>query len=98
MFYYSVVTGWTLKYFVASVTAGAPSDPEAYWAAYSTSVWQPILYHVVAVLAGTTIVARGVVGGIERANKLLFGFGLFILTDMPSIRYVSTWRNASQDG
>ena len=83
MFYYSVVTGWTLKYFVASVTTGSPDDPAAYWAEYSISVWQPIRYdhdrrhdhrrgfHIVAVLAGTTIVARGVVRGIERANKVL---------------------------
>ena len=71
MFYYSVVTGWTLKYFVASVTTGSPDDPAAYWAEYSISVWQPILFHIVAVLAGTTIVARGVVRGIERANKVL---------------------------
>ena len=78
MFYYSVVTGWTLKYFIASVTAGAPADPEAYWAAYSVSVWQPILFHVFAVLIGTTIVARGIVGGIERANKLLIP-ALFLL-------------------
>ena len=78
MFYYSVVTGWTLKYFVASVTGGAPRDPEAYWAAYSTSIWQPIMFHVLAVLAGVTIVARGVVGGIERANKLLIP-ALFVL-------------------
>ena len=78
MFYYSVVTGWTLKYFVASVTAGAPDDPEAYWAAYSVSVWQPILFHILAVLAGAMIVARGVVSGIERANKLLIP-ALFVL-------------------
>ena len=71
MFYYSVVTGWTLKYFVASVTTGSADDPAAYWAEYSISVWQPILFHIVAVLAGTTIVARGVVRGIERANKVL---------------------------
>jgi len=71
MFYYSVVTGWTLKYFVASLIAGSPSDPGAYWSEYSVSVWQPILFHIVAVIAGVTIVARGVVGGIERANKVL---------------------------
>ena len=88
MFYYSVVTGWTLKYFVASVTAGAPRDPEAYWAAYSTSVWQPIMFHVLAVLAGITIVARGVVSGIERANKLLIP-ALFVLLLVAVVRSVT---------
>ena len=71
MFYYSVVTGWALKYFVTSMTTGIPDNPAAYWATYSISVWQPILFHIVAILAGTTIVARGVVGGIERVNKVL---------------------------
>ena len=71
MFYYSVVTGWTLKYFVASATGGMAEDPAAYWDAYSNSVWQPILFHVAAIALGGVIVARGIVGGIERANKLL---------------------------
>ena len=88
MFYYSVVTGWMLKYFVASVTAGAPRDPEAYWAAYSTSVWQPIMFHVLAVLAGITIVARRVVSGIERANKLLIP-ALFVLLLVAVVRSVT---------
>ena len=39
MFYYSVVTGWTLKYFVVSVTGGVPSDSSAFWTTYSASVW-----------------------------------------------------------
>ena len=71
MFYYSVVTGWTLKYFVASATGGVAEDAAAYWEAYSSSVWQPILFHVAAIALGGVIVSRGVVGGIERANKLL---------------------------
>ena len=53
MFYYSVVTGWALKYFTAALaghlTSGA--DPGAYWETYSASVWQPILLHVAAIAA-----------------------------------------------
>ena len=71
MFYYSVVTGWTLKYFVASVTGGVAEDAAAYWEAYSSSVWQPILFHIAAIALGGVIVTRGMVRGIERANKLL---------------------------
>ena len=78
MFYYSVVTGWTLKYFVASATIGLPDDPGRYWDVYSTSVWQPILFHVAAVLLGATIVSRGIIGGIERANRVLIPT-LFVL-------------------
>ena len=78
MFYYSVVTGWTLKYFVASITGATAVNSAAYWEAYSASVWQPILFHIAAVVLGGTIVARGIVGGIERANKLLIPT-LFVL-------------------
>ena len=81
MFYYSVVTGWTLKYFVATLESGFLDDPAAYWASYSTSIWQPILFHVVAVTVAACVVARGLLGGIERANRLLIPtlFGLLVL-------------------
>lgn len=72
LFYYSVVTGWTLKYFIAAATGRLDvSEPGKYWAAYSTSVWEPILYHVVSVAIGASIIGRGVAAGIERANRLL---------------------------
>ena len=50
MFYYSVVTGWMLKYFVAAMSGDLGAvDAAGYWDAYSTSVWQPVLFHVMAV-------------------------------------------------
>ena len=81
MFYYSVVTGWTLKYFVASLTTGIPQDSASHWATYSESVWQPVLFHLAAVAMGALIVSRGIVAGIERANRFLIPvlFGLLIL-------------------
>ena len=79
MFYYSVVTGWMLKYFVTALGGGlGAADPAAYWDAYSTSVWQPVLFHVAAVSGGGLVVARGVTGGIERANRILIPL-LFVL-------------------
>ena len=79
MFYYSVVTGWMLKYFVAAVSGDlAAADAAAYWDAYSTSVWQPVLFHVLAVAGAGFVVARGVTGGIERANRVLIPL-LFVL-------------------
>ena len=79
MFYYSVVTGWTLKYFVAAVTGELTgADTAAYWEHYSASIWQPIGFHVVAVAVAAGIVARGITGGIERANKVLIPM-LFLL-------------------
>ncbi len=79
MFYYAVVTGWALKFFVAAATGDlAGVDSAAYWETYSASVWQPILFHVVAVVAGSVIVARGLTGGIVRANSILIP-ALFVL-------------------
>ena len=88
MFYYSVVTGWTLKYFLTSVTGGVGPDAAGYWEAYSTSVWQPVLFHVAATLIGVAIVARGVVRGIERANKILIPT-LFVLLFVAVARAVT---------
>jgi NSS family neurotransmitter:Na+ symporter len=88
MFYYSVVTGWTLKYFLTSVTGGVGPDAAGYWEAYSTSVWQPVLFHVAATLIGVAIVARGVIRGIERANKILIPT-LFVLLFVAVARAVT---------
>ena len=72
LFYYTVVTGWALKYFVLSLTGGIQGgSAAAYWATYSTSIWQPICFHLTSVGIGAYIIQRGVVGGIERANRIL---------------------------
>ena len=88
LFYYSVVTGWTLKYFLAAsmgqITAG---DPTAYWSGYVGSVWQPILFHAASVLIGAWVIHRGVVRGIEAANKILIPalFALLIVAVVRSL-------------
>ena len=80
LFYYSVVTGWTLKYVVASVTGGIDGlRAEEYWLRYSGSIWEPLAFHSVSVLAAAAIIRRGVVAGIERANKVLIPMLLFLL-------------------
>ena len=72
LFYYSVVTGWTLKYFTATVLGSLPgAAAEEYWTAYSTSVWQPLAFQIAAVLMAAAVIRRGVVKGIERANRVL---------------------------
>jgi len=88
LFYYSVVTGWTLKYFLASVV-GQIDGPgaEQYWTNYSTSVWQPLGFHAISVLLGALIIGRGVVAGIERANKVLIPMllGLLVVAVVRSV-------------
>ena len=89
MFYYSVVAGWALKYFVAALTGElAGADTAAYWERYSASIWQPVLFHVVAVAAAGFVVARGVIAGIERANRILIP-ALFVLLILAVARAVT---------
>jgi neurotransmitter:Na+ symporter, NSS family len=89
LFYYSVVTGWTLKFFLAAATGQlAGQAPGAYWEAYSETTAQPIFFHIVSVLIGAWIIRQGVVRGIERANKILIP-ALFVLLVAAAIRSVT---------
>lgn len=87
MFYYSVVAGWCLKYFFSAVT-GQLADVEkglAYWDAFSTSVYEPLIFHFVAMGVGAYVIYRGVVQGIEKATKILIP-SLLILLVIAAIR------------
>jgi NSS family neurotransmitter:Na+ symporter len=89
LFYYSVVTGWTLKYFIAAATGQLYGVEHAiYWRTFTSSVWEPLGYHLVAALVGGYVISRGVVSGIERANKLLIP-ALFTLLIVAAIRSVT---------
>ena len=85
-FYYSVVAGWCVKYLVASAT-GQLSGVEGmvYWEGFQTTVWQPVFFHVVAMGTCALILYRGVVGGIERASKILIT-ALFVLMMVAAVR------------
>ncbi len=70
MAYYSVVTGWTLRYALAAgmgQLTGANSV--SFWREFSTST-APVLPHVISILGATFIVAKGV-KGIERTTMIL---------------------------
>jgi len=85
MFYYSVVAGWCLKYFLAGAfDREVGTRSVAYWDSFTHS-YQPILFHFIAMALGSYIIYRGVVKGIEAANKLLIP-SLFILLVIGAIR------------
>jgi NSS family neurotransmitter:Na+ symporter len=85
MFYYSVVTGWCLKYFLATSFQGLiKKDSLAFWNSF-TSSWEPVLFHLAALGIGAFIIYSGVVKGIERANKILIP-SLFILLVIACLR------------
>jgi len=78
-FYYTVVTGWCLKYFFATTFQGLiKKDSLKFWHSF-TSSWEPVLFHLAAIGIGSFIIYSGVVKGIERANKILIPALFFLL-------------------
>jgi NSS family neurotransmitter:Na+ symporter len=70
MAYYSVVTGWTLRYFIASAFGEVSgTNSVGFWQTFSGGS-APVLPHVVSILGATFIVAKGV-KGIERLTTIL---------------------------
>ena len=89
MFYYSVVTGWCLKYFFATLGSGlANTNAETYWQNFTTASNEPIFYHLLAMAVGCLIISRGVVKGIERTNRILVPI-LFALLAIAAIRAIT---------
>jgi NSS family neurotransmitter:Na+ symporter len=85
-FYYSVVTGWCIKYLTAALGGGLlGADGGVYWDTFQTTAWQPILFHLCAISIGGFIVYRGIAGGIERASKVLIPT-LFVILMIAAVR------------
>ncbi len=72
MFYYSVVAGWCMYYFVSVVGQPLPastSEATAMWDGFQAGP-MPVFFHAIAMGAGGLICARGI-SSIERVNKIL---------------------------
>ncbi len=71
MFYYSVVTGWALRYFLVTISGNlSVIDHGKAWQQFITSN-QPIVFHLLALLIGSIIIYRGISQGLEKANRIL---------------------------
>ena len=87
MFYYSVVMGWTIRFFVGTLTGEVPgATPSAFWDSFH-STGGALITHVVAMLMGLFVVSRGV-RGIETAAKFLIP-SLIILVMVLTVRAVT---------
>jgi NSS family neurotransmitter:Na+ symporter len=73
MFYYSVVTGWAMRYFMFGLKGALKPgiDSEAMWKGFLASPEQTILFHLIAVIIATYIILGGVQKGLETANKII---------------------------
>jgi len=86
MFYYSVVCGWSLKYFFMSVQGSLSSLNHAqFWIEYTSNNWEPVLFSSIALISGSFIIFFGVRSGIEKAVKILIP-SLFVLIIIAAIR------------
>jgi neurotransmitter:Na+ symporter, NSS family len=87
MFYYSVVMGWTIRFFVGTLTGEVPGEtPSAFWDAFHSTPGA-VLTHAVAMGMALFVVSRGV-RGIETAAKVLIP-SLVVLVVVLAVRAVT---------
>lgn len=87
MFYYTVVMGWCIRYFIGTLSGEIPgATPGAFWNGYAGS-GQALLTHAIAMILAIAIVAWGV-RGIERLARILIP-SLIILIVVLAIRAVT---------
>lgn len=88
MFYYTVVTGWFLKYFIFFAfhfTGNEELNTESLWNNFISAksigtFWQtPYFFQFLALLVTALVVYSGIARGIEKANSLLIPALFFLL-------------------
>jgi neurotransmitter:Na+ symporter, NSS family len=81
MFYYAVVAGWCIRYFVVSATGAIQPgiDGQAYWDDFIADPVQTVGYHAIAVAFSALVVYKGIKGGLERVLKIFLPALLVIL-------------------
>jgi len=87
MFYYSVICGWSFKYFLSSFSGSLyATDSQLFWDAF-TSGYEPVVYHFAAVLMSCLVVWFGIQKGIERVNRVMVP-GLFLLLVVSAVNAI----------
>ncbi|EHR79639.1 transporter [Thermococcus litoralis DSM 5473] len=86
--FYSLVLGWILRYFIASLTGElAGVNPGAFFDSIAFSK-EALLWQFIVIAITISIVAMGVQKGIERANKVMMP-ALFVFLLILTIRSVT---------
>lgn len=88
-FFYSVVVGWCIYYFIHTLTHPLPESTEAavaIWENYQSGGW-PLVSHAVAMGLGGLAIWKGV-SSIERVNKILIPT-LFVIIILCVLRAVT---------
>lgn len=91
-FYYLIVSGYIVKYFVAYVMGGHfGADKEAYYNAFISDPVQPLVYGGIVILLTGVILAAGITEKVEKVCKVILPALLVILA------VLSVWAIASSD-
>jgi NSS family neurotransmitter:Na+ symporter len=81
--FYSVISGWMVDYFwqslVGGIQASTPAEAKAAFDAMEADPWRQGFWHTVFMILTVGVVARGVVSGIETANKIMLPLLFLIL-------------------
>ena len=89
MFYYSVVSGWALKYFILAISSELTTlNHEQFWTNYTASNSGPLFFHFVSLGLAAMLIYLGVVKGIERFSKIIIP-SLYILLIISAIKALS---------
>lgn len=70
LFFYTVIAGWALRFFVESFRDGWFDDPSGLFDTVSTGPWT-IFWNFVVTGVTVYIVSRGISGGIEKATVIM---------------------------
>lgn len=90
LFYYAVVCGWAIRYFVYAVSGKFSADlgqdgTQRLWDGFISSPGQTVLFHAVAIALVGVVVVRGIKGGFEKVLNLAVPL-LFVVLILLAIR------------
>jgi len=87
VFYYAVVVGWCIRYFLYAATGTLKPglDTEALWKAFAANGMMQGILLVVVIAACVFIASKGIAAGLERANKIMVP-AIFVLLIFLAIR------------
>ncbi len=78
--YYCAIGGWVTKYMVTFVTGGGTAAAaDGYFKAFTESVWPPLIWFLIYLVATSAVVFMGVDKGIERLSKILMPILLVLM-------------------
>lgn len=76
--YYAVIAGWTMRYAFDAIRNAIPSDTGAYFGEVASG-WDAVGWQLAFMVLTIVIVARGVKGGLEKANIVMMPLLFLIL-------------------